>query len=177
MVQASADGGSKRSISLPDGHLDARFGHDLQFVVAHRLDPGLQVPDGGVNLVIPEAADGLVEAQLIVAHAGAAVGETVGAEFIAECQAALDDQVPVGAQQRVFAQHPGMAPDERNDELVPDFLRRVDFMVLVRPQLQRPLPDRVAAGRPHAAGVDECRVYLVALFRQVEDTVAGVEAA
>ena len=158
-------------------HLDSRLGHDLQLVVPNRLHLCLQVANRRMNFVLAEAAHGLVEAQLVVAHAGAAVSEVARTEPIAQLEAALDDQVAVRTQQGILAAHARVAPHQRDHEFVPDRLGHVDLVVLGGAQADGPLADVPAARLVHATGVDKRGMHLETLLHQVQDTVAGVQAA
>ncbi len=130
-----------------------------------------------MDAVIAEASYRLVETQLVVAHAGAAVGEVPGAEPVGKLQAFLDDDVAVRAQHRVLVEHPRAGPQQRHDELVPQRLGGIQFMVLGRTQRTRALGDPGLLRRIDAAAIDECCMYLEALFLQRQHAIAGIQPA
>ena len=158
-------------------HLDPGLRHDLQFVVPDALDPGLKVADRRMDLILTQAVYSLVETKLVVAHAGTTVGEMPGPKLIAQLQAAPHDQVTVRTQQGILAPHPGMAPNQRPDEFVPDGLRYVDLMVFCCAQAHGAFTNFGPTRIIHAARIDESGMHLVTLLGQVENAIAGVQTS
>src|SRR5690606_31654913 len=86
----------------------------------------LDLADRGDDAVVALRLDRQVEADLVVAHAGAAVGDGIGAQLGGALERGIDDQVAVGDQQRVLALVALAGLHERFDEAVPDRLAAVD---------------------------------------------------
>src|SRR5690606_14305067 len=84
----------------------------------------LDFADRGDDAVVagspaPGRRDSKVEAHLVVAHAGAAVGDGIGAQFGSARQRGIHDQVTIRHQQRVLALVALARPYERAHEAVP----------------------------------------------------------
>src|SRR5690606_998454 len=118
-----------------------------------------------------------VEAHLVVAHAGAAVGDGVGAQFGGAPERGVHDQVAVRHQQRVLALVALAGPHERLDESVPDRRAAVDGDVAGHAELGRALLDELALVGVHAAGVGEHGMHPPAALLQVGHAEAGIQAA
>ena len=126
----------------------------------------------------PRARIGEIEAHLIVAHAGAAVGEGDDAAVLAEAQRLLDDHVAVGAEQRILPLVELRRPRRAGRPPAPrSVAAAVDGHVLGRAERARALLDVAALGLVDAAGVDEERDDVVALLAEVGDAEARVEPA
>jgi len=80
--------------------------------------------------MITEAPGRLVKSQLVIPHAGAAMGKVVRTQPVTQLQAQANNQVAIRTQHRVFAQHPGLTPYQWYDELVPDLLAGIQGVVL-----------------------------------------------
>jgi hypothetical protein len=139
--------------------------------------PALDVADRREDVVVAERADGLVEADLVVAHAGAAVREQAGPAGVGEGERLLDDDVAVRDEQRVDVLVELAADHQRDDDAVPDRLGAVVGDVLDGAELARAGLDVGALGRVDAAGVDEQGDDVVAALAQVRHAEGGVEAA
>ncbi len=158
-------------------HFEAALLQPALLVGPHLRVLLLDLADRRHDHIVAQGLDGDVEAHLVVAHAGAAVGEMPGAQRIAPLERFLHDEVPVRDQQRVLALVPLPGAHQRLDEFVPDRLRGVDGAVLDRAQFLRALLDVVAFLRADTAGVAEQRVHGVAALDQPRHAEAGVEAA
>ena len=137
----------------------------------------LQLADRGMNLIITERAYRLIKAQLIIAHAGAAMGEMTGIQLIGKLQTTGDDHVAIRAQHRVLLVHARARPQQRHDELVPQRLPDVQFMMFDRAELQCPVADPLFLFVIDTAAVDKGGVYRKALFAQSQHAIAGIHAA
>ena len=127
-----------------------------------------------------EVAAGLdreIETHLIVAHAGATVGDDLRAESLRARQGGVDDQITVGDQQRILALVGLAGPDERLDEAVPQRRAAVDGDVRCDAELLRAVFDERALLGVDAAGIGEHGMHRPALFLQIGHAETGVEAA
>jgi len=158
-------------------NLDAGLGHQIEFVRAHVAGLALQLADRCVDHIVAEAAHRLVEAQLVVAHAGTAVGEVSGGEPVGKLQALLDDDIAVRTQHRILVEHARARPQQRHDELVPQRLGGIEFMMLGRTQRARAFGNPGLLRRINAAGVDKGGVHLEALLLQRQHAIAGIQPA
>ena len=85
-----------------------------------------------------------VDAHLVVALAGAAVGDRVAARLARDVDGDLGDQRPAqGGEQRVVQAIDGIGLDRRDDEVVGELLARVDHAGVDRAQAQRLLTNDV----------------------------------
>src|SRR5690606_29975912 len=119
----------------------------------------LDLADRGHDAVVAAGLDRQVEAHLVVAHAGAAVGDRIGAQFGGTRQRGVDDQVAVRDQQRVLALVALASPDERPDEARPDRRAAVDGDVAGHAQLRRALLDDRALVGIDSTGIGEHGVH------------------
>jgi len=114
---------------------------------------------------------------LVVAHAGAAVGDDVGAQFGGALERGVHDQVTIRDQQRVLPLVALTGPHERLDEATPDGRATVDGDVAGDAQFGGTLFDEIALFVIHATGIGEHGVHVVAALLQVGHAEAGVESA
>ena len=145
------------------------------------LLPGLDVPNtpGGDDLHIRgEGLDGQLEAHLVVALAGAAVADGVGALFLGDVHNALGDDGPGerGAQQVLVLVHgPGL--DGGVDVVLDELLFQVQHVQLGGPGLLGLFLQAVQLGAlAHVAGDGDDLAVVVVLLQPGDDD-GGVQAA
>jgi hypothetical protein len=118
-----------------------------------------------------------VETHLVVAHAGATVGDGLGAEVPGPRERGSDDQVAVADQQRILRLVALARTHERLDETGPDRRAPVDGGVRRHAEFGGALLDVRTLLRIHAAGIGEHGVHVPAAFPEVWHAETGVEAA
>ena len=137
----------------------------------------LDLTDRGDDFVIAQGLDRQVKTHLVIAHAGAAVGNGLGAQLGAALQRGVDNQVAVGDQQRVLALVGLAGHHERLDEAFPDRRATVDGDMAGHAQLGGALFDEITLFGIHAAGVGEHGMHVPAALLQVGHAEGGIQSA
>ena len=137
------------------------------------LDFANRADDG----VVAAGFDRQIETHLIVAHAGAAVGDDLRTEIPRAREGGVDNQITVRDQQRILALVSLAGPDERLDESIPQRRPAVDSDVRCDAELLRALFDERAFLGINATGIGEHGMHGPTLFLQIGHAETGVEAA